>query len=255
MNEHWTDRLSEFLDGELDSQDHAACEAHLGGCPECAQVLSELRDVLNRSRSLDVLEPERDLWPVVESRLGAPRRVRSVPPSRRWSFSLPQLAAAAAVLVALTGLVTWLSFDRANHGGATAPIASAPRDTGASPETSAIDRGSPPALASRTPRVRFPARDDAGDFAAVPADFGVRQYDVAISDLQHVLALNREHLDPRTVRIVEENLATIDRAIEQARAALASDPASPYLNAHLATTMRRKVDLLKRVTAFAGNRS
>src|SRR5262249_29479167 len=41
--EQWTDKLSDFLDGELTPDERAAVEAHLQGCAACATVLEELR--------------------------------------------------------------------------------------------------------------------------------------------------------------------------------------------------------------------
>jgi hypothetical protein len=83
------------------------------------------------------------------------------------------------------------------------------------------------------------------------ADFGTARYDVAIAELESALQSQRGRLDPNTVQVVERNLATIDKAIAEARSALAADPANRYLNAHLASSMRRKVDLLRRVNALA----
>ena len=79
--------------------------------------------------------------------------------------------------------------------------------------------------------------------------------DAAIADLQDVLTRNESRLDTSTVRVVRENLALIDRAIAQARAALKADPGNAYLNLHLADTMRRKLDLLRRVNAIAAAQS
>jgi len=52
------------------------------------------------------------------------------------------------------------------------------------------------------------------------------------------------------VRVVRQNLAVINQAIAEARTALERDPGSTYLNLHLANTMRRKVELLRRVNAL-----
>jgi len=79
--------------------------------------------------------------------------------------------------------------------------------------------------------------------------------DGAIADLQAELIQNEKRLDTATVRIVRKNLAVIDRAIAEARMALRSDPGNAYLNLHLATTMRRKVELLRRVNEMAAARS
>ena len=43
MSTHWTDRLSEYQDGELSPAEHAACDAHLAECEMCRTVLRELQ--------------------------------------------------------------------------------------------------------------------------------------------------------------------------------------------------------------------
>jgi hypothetical protein len=55
--------------------------------------------------------------------------------------------------------------------------------------------------------------------------------------------------------VLEHSLAVIDSAISEARRALAADPASAYLNHHLARQMRRKLDLLRRATTIVAAQS
>jgi hypothetical protein len=88
-----------------------------------------------------------------------------------------------------------------------------------------------------------------------PVGIWTGRADAAIADLQDALERNENRLDTATVRVVRENLALIDRAIAQARAALAADPGNAYLNLHLADTMRRKLELLRRVNAIAAAQS
>jgi len=80
-------------------------------------------------------------------------------------------------------------------------------------------------------------------------------YDASVSQLQQALATGRTKLDTATVRVLETNLAIIDKAIAEARSALATDPNSSYLSMHLAQTMRTKLDLLRRAQALAGRSS
>jgi hypothetical protein len=80
-------------------------------------------------------------------------------------------------------------------------------------------------------------------------------YDAAIGDLEAVLAEGRSRLDPATVTVIETNLAVIDSAIAEAERAIAADPANAYLNSHLARTMQRKLDLLRRAATLATTRS
>jgi hypothetical protein len=77
-----------------------------------------------------------------------------------------------------------------------------------------------------------------------------RSYDSAVDDLERILAEGRGRLDSTTVRVLEQNLALIDRAIAQAQRAVAADSANVYLNTHLAETMRRKIDLLRQAAAL-----
>ncbi len=226
MSHPWTDRLSEYLDGALSGSDRAALEAHLASCAECEATLTALRAVVARAQSLPDRAPDADLWPGIAARL-RPRRAPLRLPAlllggRRLSFSVPQLAAAAVVLMLLTAGSMWLVLGRRAPAGApspgiTAPLASAP--SGADSQ-----------------------------FAA--ANFGLARYGAAIADLERVLSDHRSDLDPATVRVIESNLRIIDRATDQARRALAADPANPYLNGHLADQMRRKVELLRQVTAL-----
>jgi hypothetical protein len=86
--------------------------------------------------------------------------------------------------------------------------------------------------------------------AANPSSGRERSYDSAVDDLERILIQGRGRLDTTTVRVLEQNLALIDRAIAQARYAVAADSANVYLNTHLAETMRRKIDLLRQAVAL-----
>lgn len=77
-------------------------------------------------------------------------------------------------------------------------------------------------------------------WAAVQADF-----DRASDELSGILAAERERLRPETVVLLERNLAIIDAAIAESRAALARDPASVDLRGLLAAAARQKVELLR----------
>jgi hypothetical protein len=75
-------------------------------------------------------------------------------------------------------------------------------------------------------------------------------YDAAVADLQSVLDQGRDRLDPATVRVLEESLSTIDAAIDDARRALAADPANERLNTYLAGTRQRKLELLREASGI-----
>jgi anti-sigma factor RsiW len=216
MSDRWMERLSEYLDDELAPGERLALEAHLESCDDCAALLTDLRRVVARARDLEDRPPRRDLWPTIARQIGA-TPARTLTPRRRWSFSMPQLAAAAVALMTVSGGAVWLVQSQGAQPSVT-PVATAPSSS-------------------------TPAAINASHTAA-------ESYAAAVADLERVLAGGRGQLDSATVRVIEQNLAVIDRAIAQAQQALQADPANLYLNSHLAETMRRKLDLLRQAATL-----
>lgn len=214
----WTDRLSAYLDDELEASEREALERHLETCAECRTVLTDLRAVVTRAASLPKRTPESDLWPGIEERVA---RIRPFRRTFTFTFSWPQLAAAAVVLLALSGAIAWWL---------RAPVA---------PATAARDEAA--VRSGRTPST------------TLPVSFADESYDHAVADLERALSEDRARLDPKTVEVIEKNLAAIDAAIAQAQRALAADPSNTYLNGHLADARRRKLAWLRAVSAMATN--
>ncbi len=276
--DRWTDRLSDYLDGELDAGERAALERHLAGCDECALALDELRAVIAAAGSLEDTPPEHDLWAGIAAKLGpVPGTVQPEPAvislperRRRLSFTLPQLAAAGIAVVALSSTVVWLVTTRLT-GSATSspPVAVAtpsvtgpagPPAVGGPPagrrQPEATTSPAAPLAATSAPAAaaepRRTARAGGARFARAEAVREAdRQYDRAVADLERLLRSERTRLRPETVRALETSLAAIDQAIADARRALAADPADIYLNDHLAESMRLKLELLRQATALA----
>lgn len=218
MNTHdsISNRLSEYIDGELSPAEQATIERHLASCGECRAVVADLRTIVTAARRLPDVSPERELWDGVSQRMDVARvvgfraRVR-----RRFSFTVPQLAAAGIAIMLASGGVVYLM------------------------------RPEPPAVAANPAPVEALGMD-----AIVPVALVDPHYDGAVSDLERTLAEGRKSLDPETVRVLEQNLAAIDTAIEESRRALEADPANAFLNSHLLSARQRKLALLRRATAL-----
>jgi anti-sigma factor RsiW len=220
VNTHWIERLSDYQDDELSSSERAACDAHLAECQACRTALEELQLVVSLAKADPDVLPAGNLWPGILEKISGTTVVPFVPPARRQiSFTLPQLALAASLLIAVSAGVAYLAAGRALNQ----PV-SAPRET--------------PIQAQAEPML-----PPSGDIA--PANFADAQFDRAVIDLERILVEQRDELDPRTVMVIERNLAAIDEAIREARSALKADPANPFLNSHLADARRRKIDLLR----------
>ena len=222
MNDQWTDRLSEYVDGELALGERTVLDAHLATCTACRTTVEQLRRVVARARGLEDTPPAADLWRGIAQRIGV--TAGGVTPiasrwQRRFTFSMPQLAAASIALAVVSG------------GGVFLALRHRPVEPPA---------GSPLARSG----VMQPASYNGG--------WRIRT-DAAIAELQETLDLNEAKLDTATVRVVRQNLAIIDRAIAQAQRALRRDPGNTYLNLHLANTMRQKIELLRRANALASS--
>ena len=231
MNEsHPTALLSAWVDGELDAPRQAEVDSHLASCASCATLAADLRVIASRAASLADQPPARDLWPGIRERLAQGQRVMVLPidtARRRVSFTWTQLAAAAIALIIIAGGSVWLALSGRDAMPGAGPSALADRGTMA---------------------------DSAAD-ATLAADFATESYDAAVADLQTALEASRDQLDPGTVATIERNLAIIDAAIAETRTALAADPNSVYLSAHLAEQMRRKLDILRVATTRVSNAS
>lgn len=217
MRDHWTDRLSEYVDGDLDAAETQQVEEHLRDCGDCRAVLEDLRAVVAQAGALADRAPAVDLWPGIAERLDGAANVTPISghgrrQGRRIAFSVPQLAAAGLAAMLLGSGALWVAFQQG--GGSNGPVAA-------------------PVAAP-----------------AVPAASPAQTYGAAIADLETVLQASRSTLDTATVRVLEESLVAIDRAIAEAQAALAEDPASRYLQNHLSFTMRQKLELLNQTATL-----
>jgi anti-sigma factor RsiW len=225
----WTDRLSEYVDGELDPATTRALETHLAGCAECQAVASDLRQIATRARSLPDRPVRADLWNGIEARIIEGSVLPLERPARKGLFvSWPRLAAAGIALAVASGAAA-LALTRSR-----------------TVELPQVATGVAPVVAGTQGATvqTVGARPDS-KVTQTTAD--------AVVELQSILASRQ--LDSTTVKVLVQNLARIDSAIADAERALAADPSNAYVSRHLANTAKRKVELLHLVAGLTQSRS
>ena len=222
MNRHVDfDELQDYREGLLSREQHESIRAHLEYCASCREELEALSELMDGLGELPVeAQPSRDLWPQIEWRLGngsgvaqpESEQARTLP-GRQVTLPAWQLLAAGMALALLSGGAMWAALSGGPQGSVPTPVASAPvRDALVRP---------------------------------VGWETALDEYDEAVADLEDVLELGKDVLDPETIRILEENVQIIDRAIEEAQEALSLDPGSRALGRFLAENLRRKINLLR----------
>jgi len=236
--------LSDYLENTLSLPLRAAIDAHATSCTRCATLLADVRSIVDRAGALPLLQPPRDLWPAVAERLDAPVVSISAAPSARRRLRVPTwigVAAAAAVLIVVTSLVTreWVS------GGdqAVLPIAAVPAPSITQPES----------LGTESTSVMEPIARPAASTSRERVSASVT-YGREIARLEAILRQRGSALDPTTTAIIENSMRIIDSAIVEARAALARDPASRFLTDQVDKTLEKKMELLRTV-AFLSARA
>ena len=223
MHDSIQQQLSAYSDGELQPAERQNVERHLAECEECRRALEGIRAVKAWAPTYQGMAPSGDLWRNIESRLGT-RPIGSGPMKPAWhgrkvSVRLPLLAAAAIVLILLGAAATRL-FISNQVVPDSVPLIQAGHNWNS-------------------------AREDSTN----------NQYDAAIAELEAVLTSNGDALEPATLKVIRESLASIDRAIDDARKAIAADSTNDYLNASIAHNMRRKLGILRMAAQAATAKS
>ncbi len=262
--------FADYFEGTLADDVRHPFDSHISSCARCQRLIRDVEGIRVEARNLPDLEPARNLWSGIETRIQP--RVVSIesPPARQHSMKW-QLAAAAALVVATSG-VTYLATTRSlvmsSASTKTAVAHVAPEIRKAIPETQVAEESSSKvakpqlgaaatkpiparvAPAAATPIMRAPPHASLASSTtasrSVPSASEIA-FAGEISQLQSVLADRRSQLDPETVRVVEDNLKLIDTAVMRAKAALGRDPASGFLTRQLDGVLQKKVELLRTV--------
>ena len=224
-------RADEYIDGGLSKRDQRDVDKHLKTCTSCSDEVGNIRALLARAKQLPrELEPNRDLWPGLEGRLG-PQQGEHVSPSNpgagTWKRLLNHgvreaLAVAAAVAILLSG--TFLAPSQQVPGDNTRPTVSRTTQMGPKPPTATFARmmwGME--LESRAAGRTFTSalRKDSNPGAI------------------------------EGVQSIDSGLEVLNRAIAASSEALRADPENPELLKRLSGYYRKRLALLQQATQLA----
>jgi anti-sigma factor RsiW len=203
--------LGDYVDGTLEGDARAACEAHLATCARCSALVSDLRTIGQRLRTLEPVAPGPHVWTRLAAAVEAERGAGWV-----WGFNWRTLSAVASSVLIVASL-SWV-------GGRLAPVGS-----GAGRLASAVIEDRP---------------------VSAEIDDATMQLTTAIAGLETIARTEQAALDADTADVLQANLVVIDGAISESRAALETEPDSRAAQDSLFEALRSKVELLQDIVAL-----
>jgi len=216
MNEHDMEQwLNDYVDGLLSEEEARAFEKELEADAELRKAEAQLRNLRAAVHELPKgIQPGRDLWRGIQARLQPkPIMVHPRHAAPGWLFRLA-LPVAATVLV-VAGASVWVR-----------------------------------QVVTRAPVVPTVWERPGADLSVqlISAELGPieTEYRRTTASLREQLEASKEFLAPETMRVIDENLAIIDKALEEIRTALKEDPGNQRLVHSLIATYDKEVELLER---------
>jgi len=206
--------LNEFVDGTLEPEAEHMVRQHLETCGQCRALVRDLRELVQTARTLDDRQPPAEAWPRIEAAISSGEletRAEKTRVGSRQVWAWTLLGAAAAVLLAV-----WTARTDYFTGSKTAAIPEGPTAQSIEAEL---------AQASE-------------------------HYQKAIAGLEQIAASGEGSLDPDTAAAVQRNLAVVDQAISESRAALKAQPDSEPAQQSLLENFKAKVSLLQDTIAL-----
>ena len=231
--------LDDYIGNALSAEARQSVSQHLAQCNDCRAMLKQLQDIVSEAAHLPPLSPSRDLWPSIESRLGAQLSLDTESPAvsevvtnaaHRAFYSRWRMPAAAAALVLVTATFTWQLAKVQNGAGQPS-----------------VNTNVPDVALDETPTTDAEWDALAARYVAISTSDVETIYEQEIAALRIIVDEHMADLDSATVSTVRRNLEIIDTAIEDSRKALERDPGSGLLARQLDRALEHKLELLRRV--------
>lgn len=209
--------LGDAVDGTLDQARQAELEAHTRGCGECRELLNDLMEIRAAAATLDRPTPSPAVWEAISARIDSPRSPRAAESAGRDRRAPFWMQLAAAAVMMVLGAAAWFGLSIRPSGG-----------------------DEPAAELAR---------------AASELQLAEQHYLNAIASLEQLTVQRDSTLDPAIAAEIAQSLQSIDRAIDDSRAALKTDPGSFVAQTSLLEALRMKVALLQETVSLMNARS
>jgi anti-sigma factor RsiW len=204
--------LNDYVDGALGVRERTEVEAHLASCAVCRSVVDDLRDITRTAASLEQRDAPARAWTRIERAIELEKQHGG---SRYTRYGAWLAAAAAIVIATVVGLRYIPS-----------------RST----SSSTASTGSAVEVTSQSIEAELRAAEE--------------HYDKAIKGLEQIANSEKGALDTETAATLQKNLAVIDQAIGESRAAVRMQPTSEPAQQSLLENFKAKLALLQDTVAL-----
>lgn len=215
--------LSEYVDRTLGRDELAQVARHLETCEACRQLVEDLREITRAAAALDPIVPPARVWGRIEEEIRSDR-ARATNPGLRLRSGQGR-----GSRFAVSASWTWLAAAAVLVLAVFIGVRFAPTMT---PETG--------------------SGADAAAAEAVEAELEAAEahYQKAISGLERIASAENTTFDAGTAATLQKNLAVINEAIDESRAAVRAEPASQQAQHSLIENFKTKLALLQDTVAL-----
>ena len=222
--------LNDYVDEALGPAERSGVDRHLAGCDECTNLVNDLRTIRAAASSLDRRDPPARAWSRLE------RAIRFEQESREASHkSAPTLGEIGRLLRAPRAAWTWVAAAAAILIAVAVGLRYRPA---AGPQNATM------------PAAAAPAGDTSAQSVEAELRAAEEHYDKAIRGLEQITNAEKGALDTQTAATLQKNLAVIDQAISESRAAVRAQPASEPAQESLIESFKAKLSLLQDTVAL-----
>jgi anti-sigma factor RsiW len=217
--DHCQSLIDDYVDGTLDPVSRKDVEAHLVDCDACRAMAEDFGAIHRTARDLDAHTPPPRVWAKLSDALDAERKRGWL--SRLLGGGVPAWAplAVTALILVIGGSVAWITWQQQSEPTQAPRVATAPQAS--------------------------PADHELVQSVETELKLAEEHYQKAIAGLEQITNAESSALDPQVSAVLQKNLAVIDDAIGESRAALQTQPTNEVAQESLFQALRNKVSLLQ----------